>query len=62
MNEKEQEKICPLCGQNNNCQHGEVDCWCTKIKISKYILDMVPDGQKGKACICKNCIEKYRKN
>lgn len=54
--------ICPLCGQNNNCQHGQVDCWCTKIKIPKDILDMVPEEKKGKACICKNCIEKYLKD
>ena len=58
MNNKEQEKICPLCGENNNCQHGK-ECWCTTIKVPKYVLDLVPEDKKGKACICKNCIEKY---
>jgi hypothetical protein len=60
MNKKEQkqEEICPLCGQNNNCQHGK-ECWCITIKVPKYVLDLVPEDKKGKACICKNCIEKY---
>lgn len=55
------EKICPLCGQNNNCQHGQGWCWCDSVKIPKYILDMIPDDKKGKACICKSCLEKYTK-
>ncbi|MBC8588001.1 cysteine-rich CWC family protein [Paratissierella segnis] len=58
MNNKEQEKICPLCGENNNCQHGK-ECWCTTIKIPKHVLDLIPEDKKGKACICKSCIEKY---
>lgn len=59
----EQEKICPLCGRPNNCQHGEGggSCWCETVKIPKYILDKIPDDKKGKVCICKSCIEKYAK-
>lgn len=56
---KYQEKTCPLCGENNNCQHGKGDCWCTNIKIPNHILDMVPKDKKDKACICKTCIDKY---
>ncbi|MDW7651363.1 MAG: cysteine-rich CWC family protein [Bacillota bacterium] len=37
-----EERICPLCGQDNNCQHGEGSCWCQDFKIPQYILDMVP--------------------
>ena len=51
--------ICPLCGQDNNCQHGDNQCWCTKLTIPKRVLDLVPDDKKGNSCICKDCIEKY---
>lgn len=56
-----EERICPICGQDNNCQHGKDDCWCSSVVISKHILDMVPEDKKGKACICKSCVEKYQK-
>lgn len=61
MSEKESHKICPLCGKDNNCQHGQGGCWCDTVVIPRYILDMVPDDKKGKVCICKSCIEKYTK-
>lgn len=56
---KEDEKICPLCGEDNGCQNGEASCWCYNVKIPAYLLDMVPQDKRGKACICKKCIEKY---
>ena len=49
------EKICPLCGEDNNCKHGEGGCWCDTVKFSKDILDLIPNDKKGKACICKSC-------
>jgi len=55
------EKICPICGNTNNCRHGEGNCWCQNVVVPKKVLDMVPDDKKGKACICKSCIEKYSK-
>ena len=55
------EKICPICGKPNNCKYGEGNCWCKDVVIPKKVLDMVPDDKKGKACICKSCIEKYSK-
>jgi hypothetical protein len=55
------EKICPLCGKDNNCQHGQGECWCNSVVIPKYIIDMIPEDKKGKACICKACLEKYTK-
>ncbi len=53
------ERTCPICGMDNQCQHGEATCWCTTAVIPKHVLDMVPDELKGKACVCKSCVEKY---
>lgn len=53
------EKICPICGKTNNCQHGQGGCWCDKVKFPKELLDMIPEESKGKACVCKSCLEKY---
>lgn len=58
---KENEKICPLCGEDNNCQSGQATCWCFHIEIPDYILDMIAKDKRGKACVCKSCIEKYTK-
>lgn len=52
-------EICPLCGEDNNCQSGSKTCWCNYVEIPDYIIDMVPKDKKGKACICQSCIEKY---
>jgi hypothetical protein len=60
MNMKESERICPLCGQDNNCQHDHNNCWCVSVKFPKQVLDMIPDDKKGKACICKSCLEKFQ--
>jgi hypothetical protein len=54
------EKVCPICGQDNNCQHGEGRCWCQTVKFPKEILDLIPDDKKGKACVCKSCLEKFQ--
>ena len=61
MKIKEEEKTCPLCGSYNNCQHGQGDCWCKTAVFPEGILDLVPEDKKGKACICKSCLEKYIK-
>lgn len=55
-----QEKTCPLCGEDNNCQSHLDTCWCFNIEIPRGLLDLVPEDQKGKSCICKSCIEKYK--
>jgi hypothetical protein len=49
LSTKESERICPLWGQDYNCQHGQGGCWCDTVKIPKHILDLVPDDKKGKA-------------
>lgn len=61
MSINEVAKICPLCGQDNNCKHGEGGCWCDTVEFPKYILELIPSDKRGKACICKSCLEKYQK-
>ncbi|MCR1897909.1 cysteine-rich CWC family protein [Irregularibacter muris] len=61
MSVKEEERICPICGGDNNCQHGQGDCWCDKVKFPKKIFDIIPEDKKGKACVCKTCLEKFQK-
>lgn len=53
-------KTCPLCGQDNNCQHGQENCWCVTVKFPQHVIDMIPEDKKGKACVCKSCLEKYQ--
>lgn len=60
MNLSLEERTCPLCGNDNNCQHVQNDCWCNNVVVPKHIMDMIPDDKKGKACVCKSCVEKYR--
>lgn len=50
---------CPICGNDNNCKHNK-ECWCHNVTIPNGLLDMIPEDKKGKACICKSCIDKYR--
>jgi hypothetical protein len=53
------QRICPICGQDNNCQHGQGRCWCETVKVSRQLLELVPEDKMGKVCICKSCIEKF---
>lgn len=53
------ERTCPVCGQDNNCQHGNKNCWCNLVKIPKGLIDLIPEEKRGKVCICKACIDKY---
>lgn len=55
----QEERTCPLCGVDNKCKHGEGGCWCETVVVPKHVIDRVTDDKKGKACICKACIEKY---
>lgn len=57
-------KICPLCGGENDC-HAEKEgshdvCWCVTTKIPKGLLEKIPQEKRGKACVCKRCVEDYR--
>lgn len=50
---------CPICGKDNNCKHSK-ECWCHNVTIPKSLLDTIPEDKKGKACICKSCVEKHQ--
>lgn len=53
------QKKCPLCNQSNHCGVlNESSCWCTKVKVTKEMLDEVPKELLGKSCLCINCINK----
>lgn len=55
---------CPLCGQANGCAvtAGEdpYSCWCMSARIPQALRDRVPAERRGKACICRDCVEAYR--
>lgn len=55
--------LCPLCGQENNCvvEKGldPATCWCMFTKVPSELLDSVPESERRKSCICKECINKY---
>lgn len=53
------DRECPICGQDNNCRH-DAECWCHKETFPKHVFNLIPEEKKGKACICKACLEKYR--
>lgn len=48
MSINEEKRICPLCGQDNNCQHGQGGFWCDTVKFPKYILDLIPNDKRVK--------------
>lgn len=61
MNMGDIDKICPICGKDNNCKHNK-DCWCTKVTVPKGLIDLIPKEKRGTACVCKECIDKYNLN
>ncbi|WP_391570920.1 cysteine-rich CWC family protein [Cohnella sp.] len=56
---------CPLCGQSNSCgqladrPHGS--CWCAKAEFPPEIFDAIPAESRNKACICANCLARFKK-
>lgn len=49
---------CPICGMRNNC--GNDSCWCSKEVFPSGIFDLVPANKLSKACICKECLDKFK--
>lgn len=39
-------------------EHG--NCWCFTEVFSSEIYEIVPKASRGKYCICKKCLYKYR--
>ena len=54
-------RTCPLCGNDNNCKDNK-ECWCYRVTIPKELLDRIPEDKKGKACVCKTCIDNFNKD
>jgi prepilin-type processing-associated H-X9-DG protein/prepilin-type N-terminal cleavage/methylation domain-containing protein len=57
---------CPLCGGANECRlcspaPYKGRCWCAQEDISNELIARVPENLRNRACICKNCIEKFRR-
>jgi prepilin-type processing-associated H-X9-DG protein/prepilin-type N-terminal cleavage/methylation domain-containing protein len=56
---------CPLCGAANGCQlcspaAYKGSCWCAHVEIPGELLARVPENLRNRACICRNCVEKFR--
>jgi prepilin-type processing-associated H-X9-DG protein/prepilin-type N-terminal cleavage/methylation domain-containing protein len=55
---------CPLCGEANGCQlcspaTYKGSCWCARVEMPPPLLARVPDNFRNRACICRNCVEKF---
>ena len=58
-------RLCPLCGQANQCAM-EVEratgvkqppCWCTEASFGSALLAAIPQQARGKACVCAACAQ-----
>ena len=60
----ENKKLCPLCGKPNHCGYeagsDHFSCWCTTIDVPKELREQIPEELRGKACICRDCITKFK--
>lgn len=36
------------------------DCWCTKVEFPEGLLLLVPEEARNLACVCEDCVKKYR--
>ncbi|AIQ13401.1 hypothetical protein PDUR_16860 [Paenibacillus durus] len=58
--------MCPLCGKANDCAgaagRSHADCWCMKEIFPQEILKQISKEYLGKACICKKCLEAFKRN
>ena len=50
---------CPLCGEVNDCAVAAGDsvteCWCYGTSVPRAVLERMPDGSRGQACVCSRC-------
>lgn len=54
-------KISPLCGGDNGCKSGSDNCWCYHTDIPDGIFKLIPEEKRGKACVCLDCVERFKK-
>ena len=57
---------CPLCGGANQCQLCSPAsykglCWCARVEMPGELLARVPENFRDRACICQQCVEKFRR-
>jgi prepilin-type processing-associated H-X9-DG protein/prepilin-type N-terminal cleavage/methylation domain-containing protein len=57
---------CPLCGGANECQLCSPAtykglCWCARVEMPEPLLARVPEPLRNRACICRNCVEKFQR-
>jgi prepilin-type N-terminal cleavage/methylation domain-containing protein/prepilin-type processing-associated H-X9-DG protein len=57
---------CPLCGGANECQlcspaAYKGSCWCARAEMPGALLARVPGHLRNRACICRNCVEKFQR-
>ncbi|HSY74576.1 MAG TPA: cysteine-rich CWC family protein [Dongiaceae bacterium] len=57
---------CPLCGAANGCQlcspaTYKGSCWCARVEMPDALLARVPENFRNRACICRDCVEKFRR-
>jgi len=61
------EILCPLCGKPNRCGEKAVidgitqeKCWCAYEVFPKELIALVPKEKQRKACICQNCLNRFK--
>jgi hypothetical protein len=58
-------KCCPICGEPNQCNRAagkeNYSCWCVNEKFPPLLFTLVPKEKIKKACICKKCLEEFKK-
>jgi prepilin-type N-terminal cleavage/methylation domain-containing protein/prepilin-type processing-associated H-X9-DG protein len=57
---------CPLCSAANDCQLCSTaahkgPCWCARVEMPEALLARVPENFRNRACICRNCVEKFQR-
>lgn len=57
-------KTCPICNQPNKCGQAvgfsHDLCWCAAESFPQQIFELIPPELVNKACICKNCLDKFK--
>jgi hypothetical protein len=50
---------CPLCGEPNACALAQAgtarECWCVSRRFDPGLIERLPAGSAGRACICSRC-------
>ena len=55
--------FCPLCHCKNSCEvTNQKGCWCMQVDVPPELLALLTNEQRGKSCICLNCINSYKLN